>query len=37
MCYMYWVEVSRLSIGSGVTYCPKAEEGVEQRKGITML
>jgi hypothetical protein len=37
MWCMHWVEVSRLSIGSGMTWCPKEEEGVLQRIGITMV
>lgn len=34
-CCKHWVEVSDLSIGSGVTWWPKVEEGVVQRKEIT--
>jgi len=26
--FRQWVEMSGLSIGSGVTWCPKAEEGM---------
>jgi len=33
-CCREWVEISGLSIGSGVTWCPKVEEEVLQRKEL---
>ena len=32
-CYRHWVEVIGLSSCSGVTWCPKAEDWVVQKKG----
>jgi hypothetical protein len=36
-CCRQWVEMSGLSIGSGVMWCPMAEEDVLQRRELSWL